>query len=137
MKTNVKIWLIMTAFYLVATTGYVIWGMLSQGYFEIIGTAAMAMLFLMSAFLAFYLWKTDRTQGLVPEDRPDANIEDGESEMGFYSPWSWWPFYLGIGAAITFASLAIGWWLFFLGVPLGIVGLVGFVFEYSRGQHAH
>lgn len=137
MKTNVRIWIILTVFFLVATIGYFVWGQLAQGYFEVIGTAALAMLFFMSAFLAFYLWKTDRTQGPVPEDRLDANIEDGESEIGFYSPWSWWPFFLGIGAAITFASLAIGWWLFFLGVPLGLLGVIGFVFEYSRGQHAH
>lgn len=137
MKTNVNIWLILTFFYTIATGGYFLWSTLVYGEFEVIGTAAMGMLTAMSAFLAFYLWKTDRTQGTVPEDRLDANIEDGESEIGFFSPWSWWPFYLGIAGAMAFASLAIGWWLFFIALPLGLVGIVGFVFEYSRGQHAH
>jgi uncharacterized membrane protein len=95
------------------------------------------MLTFMSAFLAFYLWKTDRTQGKVPEDRLDANIEDGESELGFFSPWSWWPLYLGIACALVFASLAIGWWLTYFVIPLAIIGVVGYVFEHSRGHHAH
>jgi len=95
------------------------------------------MLTFMSAFLAFYLWKTHRTQGVVPEDRLDANIEDGESELGFFSPWSWWPLYLGIACALVFASLAVGWWLTYFVVPLAIIGVVGYVFEHSRGQHAH
>jgi hypothetical protein len=137
MKANVKIWLILTAFYAITTGGYHLWWSLTYSGWEPIGTSALGMLTFMSAFLAFYLWKTDRTQGLVPEDRADANIEDGESEIGFYSPWSWWPFYLGIGCAILFASLAVGWWLFAIAAPLAVIGLVGFVFEYSRGQHAH
>lgn len=137
MKANVKIWVILTIFYAVVTAGYYIWWTLTYGGVEPIGTAALAMLTSMSAFLAFYLWKTDRTQGVVPEDRLDANIEDGESEMGFFSPWSWWPFYLGLAGGLAFASLAIGWWLFFIALPLGLVGIIGFVFEYSRGAHAH
>ena len=72
-----------------------------------------------------------------PEDLPEANIEDGEAEVGFYAPWSWWPFALGIGSAICFTSLAVGWWLFAIGFPLALIALIGFVFEHSRGQHAH
>lgn len=137
MKANVKIWVILTLFYAMVTAGYYVWWTLTYGGVEPIGTAALAMLTAMSAFLAFYLWKTDRTQGVVPEDRPDANIEDGESEIGFFSPWSWWPFYLGLAGGLAFASLAIGWWLFFIAAPLALIGIVGFVFEYSRGLHAH
>jgi len=44
---------------------------------------------------------------------------------------------LGIGGAICFTSLAVGWWMFIIGFPLAIVALIGFVFEHSRGLHAH
>jgi hypothetical protein len=91
----------------------------------------------MSLFLAFYIKNTDKRQGVVPEDRLDANIEDGESEIGYFAPWSWWPLFLGAFAAICFAALAIGWWLFFIGFPLVLVALIGFVFERSRGLNAH
>jgi hypothetical protein len=137
MKANWVIWVILTVFYIIATAAYYIWWTLTYGGWEPIGTAALAMLTFMSAFLAFYLWKTDITQGIVPEDREDANIEDGESEIGFFSPWSWWPIYVGATAALAFASLAVGWWLFFIAVPLGLIGVIGYVFEHSRGQFSH
>ncbi|MEN9992739.1 MAG: hypothetical protein RLY83_309 [Actinomycetota bacterium] len=150
MKTNAKLFWLLTAFYALATAGYALVGLwepynglavggpsLGTLKVEIIGTAALAMLSLMSAFIAFYLGKTSRSQGPVPEDNPQAKISDGESEIGFFNAWSWWPFFLGLFAAIVFASLAVGWWLFIIGFPLAIVALVGFVFENSRGQYAH
>ena len=137
MKTNYLLWLFLTGFYALVTAGYALWWFLTNGGWEPIGTAALAMLTFMSAFLGFYLWKTSNSQGIVPEDRADANIEDGESELGFFSPWSWWPLYLGIGCALVFASLAIGWWLTYFAVPLAVIGVVGYVFEHSRGHHAH
>ncbi len=138
MKFNGKLFWMLTAFYLLDAGFYALW--YSNSYnreFEPIGTAAIAMLAVMSAFLAFYLQKTAKTQGQVPEDRLDANIEEGDSEIGFFAPWSWWPFFLGLFGSIVFAALAVGWWLFFIGFPLALVALIGFVFEFSRGQHAH
>jgi hypothetical protein len=38
---------------------------------------------------------------------------------------------------VAFLSLAVGWWVMYVGLILGVIGLVGWVFEYSRGQHAH
>lgn len=150
MKTNAKLFWILTVFYLLATIGYALVGLtepyrglsesgpsLGTAKLEIIGTAALAMLAIMSAFIAFYLGKTGRNQGPVPEDNPQAKISDGESEIGFFNAWSWWPFFLGLFAAIVFASLAVGWWLFIIGFPLAIVALVGYVFENSRGQYSH
>ena len=138
MKFNGRLFWFLTVFYLVDAAGYAIWYANSyNGGFEPIGTAAIAMLAIMSAFLAFYLQKTDKVQGIVPEDRLDGNIEDGDTEIGFFAPWSWWPFFLGLFASIVFAALAIGWWLFFIGFPLAMVALIGFIFEFHRGQYAH
>lgn len=150
MRTNARLFWLLTAFYLVATIGYALVG-LNEPYnglatggpslgnlkVEIIGTAALAMLTLMSAFIAFYLGKTHRSQGPVPEDNPKALISEGESEIGFFNAFSWWPFFLGLFGALVFASLAVGWWLFMIAFPLAIVALIGFVFENSRGQYAH
>ena len=66
-----------------------------------------------------------------------AEIEQGAGDQGVYSPWSWWPLAIGLAAAILFAGLAIGWWLVYVGAVLGALALVGWVFEFSRGQHAH
>ena len=138
MKFNGNLFYFLAAFYAVDTAGYIIWFANSNnGGFEPIASAAIAMLAVMSLFLGFYLQKTHKSQGVVPEDRLDGNIEDGDSEIGFFAPWSWWPFFLGAFGAICFASLAVGWWLFFIGFPLSLVALIGFVFERSRGQYAH
>jgi hypothetical protein len=137
MKANVSMWVVLTVFFALITTLYITWWFLTYGGWDPVGTSVLAMLTFMSIFLTFYLWKTDRTQGLVPEDRLDANIEDGESEIGFYSPWSWWPIFLGSATGLAFASLAVGWWLTFISAPLALIGIVGFVFEHNRGHFAH
>jgi len=136
MKTNVKIFNLLTVFYLVVAAVYGYWSNLVYGEIEFIGFAAIGMLVFLTGFISFYLGKTARSF-TGPEDLPDANIEDGEAEMGFFAPWSWWPIMLGIGGAICFTSLAVGWWMFIIGFPLAIVALIGFVFEHSRGLHAH
>jgi len=136
MKTNTKIFNLLTVFYFIVAIVYGYWSNLVYGKIEVIGFAAIGMLVFLTGFLAFYLGKTAKNF-TGPEDMPDANIEDGEAEMGFFAPWSWWPLMLGIGGAICFTSLALGWWMFIIGFPLAIVALIGFVFEHSRGLHAH
>lgn len=138
MKAQVKILLVMAAYFAVATVIYVYWSMdYFAGELEVIGTAAMGLLVIMSLFIAFYLHANDRRTSALPEDRLDAEIFEDSGEVGFFSPWSWWPFVLGASTAVIFLSLAVGWWLFFVAAPFAIVAVIGFTFEYSRGAHAH
>lgn len=138
MKAQVRILLVMAAYFVIATAAYGYWSVsYFDGELEVIGTAAMALLAIMSVFIAFYLNMNDRRTATLPEDRGDADISDDAGEVGFYSPWSWWPLMLGISGALAFSSLAVGWWLFFIALPIAIVSVAGFVFEYSRGAHAH
>ena len=74
---------------------------------------------------------------LRPEDDNQGEIEHGTGEMGFFSPHSWWPLFLGIGAASAALGLAIGWWLFLIGMLWTVFATIGFVFEYYRGHFAH
>jgi hypothetical protein len=145
MKTNAKLFLLLTVFYALDAVAYGIWsynastptGVFEGKHIEIIGTAAIGMLVFLSGFIFFYIQKSVPTQGTFPEDNELGNIEDGDAELGFFSPWSWWPLALGFFCSIVFASLAVGWWLTFIAVPLALVAVIGLVFEYSRGQHAH
>ena len=138
MKFNAQLMWFLTAFYAVTAAGYMIWyANTYDGGFEPIASAAISMLAVMSAFLAFYLQMTEKRQGAVPEDRLDAQVEDADFEAGYFAPWSWWPLFMGLFASVCFAALAVGWWLFFIGFPLAMVALIGFVFERSRGQNAH
>ena len=139
MRTNARLFTLLTVFYAIASAGYGIWTYNASNphEVEIIGTAAIGMLVFLSGFIAFYLAKTHRSQGPVPEDNPQAKIEDGDAEIGFFNAFSWWPFFLGLFASLSFAALAVGWWLFFIAVPLALIAAFGFVFENYRGDYAH
>lgn len=137
MLTNIRVLLVLAAYFTVATLGYGIWSYIQWGYIEPIGTAAIGLLIVLSVFIAYYLWAGHKRSGKLPEDDLMGNIEDESGEVGFYSPWSWWPLMLGASSAMAFAALAVGWWMFFIALPIAIIAVVGFVYEYSRGAHAH
>ena len=62
--------------------------------------------------------------------------DDGDPELGFFSPWSWWPVILAAGAASVFLGLAVGIWIAIIGGGLAIIALVGWTYEYYRGYFA-
>ena len=137
MKTNIVLMLIMAGYFTLATIGYAIGAEMYWGHWEPIGTLAIGLLVILSLFIAYYLYAGDKRSATLPEDRLDGNIEDESGEVGFFSPWSWWPLMLGASAATAFLSLAVGWWLLYIAAPVAIISIAGFVFEYSRGAHAH
>ena len=101
------------------------------------GTTALALSVGLAFLTGFYLLFTGRRLPLRPEDNPAGEIAEGTGELGFFSPHSWWPFWVGLAAAWTAVGFAIGWWM----VLIGVVGLmfasIGFVFEYYRGHFSH
>lgn len=137
MKTNIVVLLVMAAYFAVADIAYGIMTYRAYGAVEPIGTAAIGLLVILSVFIAYYLYSGMRRSATLPEDRNDGNIEDESGEMGFYSPWSWWPLALGASLAVMFTGLAVGSWVIFIAIPLALVSVVGFHFEYDRYAHAH
>jgi len=87
--------------------------------------------------IGFYFRMLTKRHGKRPEDRNDGEISEQSGEQGVFAPWSWWPLVLGIAAALGFMALAIDWWLMAPAIVMTAIGLVGWVFEFSRGQHAH
>lgn len=147
MRTNVILFWVLTGFFVLAAAVYAFWTILDTnasriadsggGGPEWAGTIALALTAILSAFIAFYLGRVRKEQGgELPEDRLDANIDDGDAELGFFSPWSWWPILLAGSAALGFLGLAVGFWITFIAVPLVVVALVGWVYEYYRGNFA-
>ncbi|WGW13500.1 cytochrome c oxidase subunit 4 [Saxibacter everestensis] len=104
---------------------------------EPVGAAALFLTAGLALLIGGYLYQTSRRIDKRPEDNPNARIEDGDSELGFFSPWSWWPIILAGSAAIMFLGLAVAYWIMAIGAFIGIVAIVGWVYEYSRGDHAH
>ena len=132
MKPESRLFLFMVPFFVFVDVVYAVWSHL-----EPVGSAALLLVAATVGMIGFYLWQTARHIDARPEDNPYGNIEEGAGDQGVFSPWSWWPLVVALGAALTFASLAIGWWMFGIGAVLGFIGLVGWVLEFSRGQHAH
>lgn len=137
MKTNIAVLWVLTAYFTVLTIVYSVWAVIDTGELEWIGTIAIALSGVLVALIAFYLQVQLRNQGgVLPEDRLDAEIDDGDPELGFYSPWSWWPVMLAAGAAIAMLGMSVGIWVALYGVPLVLVALVGWTYEYYRGYFA-
>ncbi len=103
---------------------------------EAVGTTGLILGGLLGFMIAWYLWMTRRKLDVDPSDDPVGEIDEIQGEYGFFSPHSWWPLFLGASAAVCFLGLAVGWWLFIIGAFLGVPALVGWTFEYWKGQHA-
>ncbi|SDZ84342.1 Cytochrome c oxidase subunit IV [Bowdeniella nasicola] len=104
---------------------------------EPVGTTAFLLLAGMCVLVGGYLWILGRRIDKRPEDDPYGEIAEREGQLGEFSPHSWWPLVLGIATTLVFAGLAIGRWVVVIGVAVAIIGLVGQLFEFSRGIHAH
>ncbi|HEU4807946.1 MAG TPA: cytochrome c oxidase subunit 4 [Homoserinimonas sp.] len=151
MKGNVILFWALCGFFLISAVLYVIWSALfatsgiftvspgeDGGHVEWVGALALTLCAIMFAFLAFYIGKSYQSQGgELPEDRGDANIDDGDPELGHFSPWSWWPIVLAGAASLVLLGIAIGAWIAMIGAVLVAVALVGWVYEYYRGHFSH
>jgi hypothetical protein len=99
------------------------------------GTTILTLATLMSALLWFYLSFTSRHTSPRPEDSKTGDIAEGAREMGFFSPYSWWPLWMGLGVSLGMVGIAVGWWLLYFAAPIAAIGVLGTVFEYYSGQH--
>ncbi|HEX8972437.1 cytochrome c oxidase subunit 4 [Oryzihumus sp.] len=131
---KVETWLFGAGTFIFAPLG-LIYGFFTH-WNEPVGPVALMLTAGLSALIGFYLWWTGRKLDDRPEDDPFAPVEAAEGDYGFFSPHSWWPLPLAASAALTFLGLAVGWWLVVIGVVFGSFALVGWVFEYFRGERA-
>ena len=101
------------------------------------GTTALALSIGLAFLIGFYIIFTGRRLPPRPEDSTTGQIYENSGELGFFSPHSWWPFFVALAAAVAAAGMAIAWWLFLIGAPALIMAVIGFIFEYYRGHYAH
>ena len=52
-------------------------------------------------------------------------------------PWNWWPFFIGFSLVLVFLGLAVGIWVTIIGVSLALITIVGWTYEYYRGNFGH
>jgi hypothetical protein len=146
-KANYVLFLILAVFFWLADAAYIIWSVIDPQRNDVVnwwdgiewvGAVAIALSGILSAFIAFYLNRVYAGQGgELPEDRTEAEIDDGDAEQGFFSPWSWWPVMLAFSASLVFAGLAVGFWISIIGGGVFVVSIIGWQYEYFRGYFAH
>ena len=101
------------------------------------GTVALAFAVGLAVLTGFYVLFTGRRLPFRPEDDDQGEIAQGTGELGFFSPHSWWPLFLGFSAAVAAVGFAFGWWLVLIGMLMVVFSSIGFVFEYYRGYFSH
>ncbi len=102
-----------------------------------IGTTALALTGALAFLIAFYALYTSKRVYPRPEDRLIAEIDEADPEYGFFSPHSWWPLVVAFAGMLIVFGLIFAVWLIVLGISVLLIGLVGWLFEYYRGEFAH
>jgi ABC-type antimicrobial peptide transport system permease subunit len=136
-RVNANLFWILAAFFWAADALYTVWNLIDHGTVEWVGTVGIGLSGILGILIAFYVGASRRAQGgELPEDRMDAEIDDGDPEIGYFSPWSWWPMILALGTALVFLGIAVGIWLCFIGAPLAFLAIIGWYYEYYRNNFA-
>lgn len=130
MKIEGFLFALACAFYLIVATIYYL---LTQ---DLIGTTVLALTAALSFLVAFYVLFTSKRVWPRPEDRWDADIDEADPDYGFFSPHSWWPLPVGFAAFLLALGLIFAVWLVVLGVTVLAIAIIGWVFEYYRGDFA-
>ena len=101
-----------------------------------IGTTCLAMSAGLAFLVGFYVLFTSKRVYPRPEDRENAEIDEADPEYGFFSPHSWWPLPVAFSAMVTALGLVFAAWIVVLGVTMLMLSIVGWLFEYYRGEFA-
>lgn len=133
MKTEIGFFAVIGAFFVIVGAAY---GVVTD-WAEPVGWVALLLCGGLGFMITFFLWTVSRKLPSRPEDDEDGEIEQAEGPYGAFSPFSWWPLWLALSAALIFLGVGIGLWVAVAGAVLGIWALVGWTFEYYIGQHAH
>jgi Cytochrome c oxidase subunit IV len=116
----------MAAFFLVAGGVYAAFATTDPA-----GISALAVAFVMSSLIAFFLSTQARRRGTRPEDRRDGEIGDRAGPVALFPASSPYPPVMALGFALTATGVVFGPWLMLLGGGLFAGALFGFAFQYA------
>lgn len=136
MKSNIVIYMILAVFFAVFSVIYPTWNYFGDGRSEWVGSIALALTMIMFLLLGGFLYLNLRRQGgVLPEDSDTADIDDGDTEIGYFLPWSWWPFIAGAVGGVAMLAMSVGVWLALFALGLVIITFIGWFFEPFRNQY--
>lgn len=101
---------------------------------DVVGTTALALTGGLAFLISFYVLFTAKRVGPLPEDNELALISDIDPDYGFFSPYSWWPFAIGLAVAIFVLGFVFARWMMVFGLFAIMMAIYGLIFEYYRGE---
>lgn len=105
---------------------------------EWVGSTALVLSAGLCLLIGGYLRFVARRINTLPEDYEEAEISDGAGELGFFSPHSYWPFFIAFSILITgFGAAFWNWWVLLGGAVALIITACALVFEYHWGREKH
>src|SRR6478609_1082213 len=123
---RVETWLFigLTGFFALAA---VIYGVLAPK--EVVGITALVLTTGLTLIIGtFLLFVSRRLEGIRPEDDDDAEISDGAGDLGFFSPGSYYPFFLAATVALVAVATAyLLVWLMVIGIGMMLWVICGLV----------
>jgi hypothetical protein len=135
MRSEWRLFGVITLFCFVVAALYAWWTNLNSGGVEWVGVVGLILVGLLTAMCAGFLLVVSRRIDPRPEDRPDGEIDEGAGDLGFFSPGSYWPF--GLALACFAAGLGLVYmqiWLVVAGFVAVLFATGGLLFEYYTGS---
>lgn len=131
-ETWIFLWL--TAFFAIAA---IVYGILAPT--EPVGIVALTLTAGLTLIIGTFLkFVSNRLEQPRPEDNDDAEVSDGAGDIGFFSPGSYFPFFLA--ACVALVAVATAYllvWLMVIGVGFLLFVVCGFIYEYHRRPAHH
>ncbi|GAA3454586.1 cytochrome c oxidase subunit 4 [Dactylosporangium matsuzakiense] len=135
MRAEWRVFAVIGGFLIVVTGVYAWLTHAMTGGVERVGTVALALSALLCAMIGGSWYLISRRMPPRPEDRADAEPADGAGDVGFFSPYSYWPILVGLGTATAAFGIAVWqFWLVGVGLVLVVLSAAGLLFEYYTGN---
>ena len=132
MRSEAKVFAYLVPFFLLVGAIYAYFTGLS----EWVGILGLLLTGVMTGFVAWFFWLSGRTVDARPEDDLEGEIADQSGDFGHFAPYSWWPLWLGLSTTVVVLGIGVGWWLTVVATPFLVVSILGWTFEYFRGEKA-
>lgn len=134
MRTETKLFGLLAGFFILVAMVYAWLTAAMNGAVERVGTVALVLSCVLCTLIGGFCLLVSRRIPPRPEDRGNAVPADAAGDVGFFSPHSYWPAAIGVGAGLAALGIAV-WqlWLGIAGVLTVLFSSAAMIFEYYTG----
>ncbi|MDY5841127.1 MAG: cytochrome c oxidase subunit 4 [Corynebacterium camporealensis] len=143
MRSSSKVFYSIATYLIVSLVVYILGVNLVQddGYLygpEWVGFVGLVLASLLCLMLGGYLHFTDSRVDVAPEDWEEAETEDGQGILGFFSPHSIWPLAMtGAIAILGLGVIFVYYWMIALGAAMLVWAVTMLSLQYGLPKEKH